>query len=257
MKHLSLIATIAVAMLSFASCKKDSSDPAPGGPGNSGKKLVKVIETEDGQVTTYNLTYNNDNRLTSVKSTDDSKSTIFTYDNAGNLTGIEQREDNDFKNVYTYTYQNNIPVSGTFKSWQLTAGEPDALIEDDKLTYIVSNNQVTNIKVDLLMGETSMNFAIAYANGNPKSISSTGAYKYSATFTFGNHKPIFPKVTNWVLDQAGFAVQYGVENELLSVTWDFPGTEEDYSINSTYTFDDKGYALTSTDGTTQLKFEYQ
>lgn len=254
MKHLSLIATIAVALLSFASCKKDSSDPVPG---NSGKKLVKVIETEDGQVTTYNLTYNNDNRLTSVKSTDDSKSTIFTYDNAGNLTGIEQREDNDFKNVYTYTYQNNIPVSGTFKSWQLTAGEPDALIEDDKLTYVVTGNQVSNIKVDMLQGESSLNFSVTYADGNPKSIVSDGPYKYSANFSYGTHKPVFPQVTNWVLDQAGFSLQYGVKNEVVAIAWDFPGTEEDYSINSTYTFDNNGYVLTSTDGTTQLKFEYQ
>lgn len=255
MKHVSFIATVAVAMLSFASCKKDSSDPKPGGPGNSEKKLVKVIETDGGETTTYNLTYNTDKRLTSIKSTDGAKSTVFSYDNAGNLTGIEQKED-DIKNIYTYTYQNNIPVSGTFKSWELGAGE-SALIEDDKLTYTISNNQVTNIKVEMLQSDITMNFAVTYANGNLKTISSEAPYKYSASFSFGNHKPVFPKVTNWVLDQAGFAVQYGAANELLTVDWDFPGTEQDYSIHTNYTYDNNGYVLTSTDGTTQLKFEYE
>ena len=258
MKHQLLFATGIVAALSFTSCKKDSSEPNPpgGDPGGTEKQLKKVTRTEDGQVTVYNFTYDDQNRLTSYKSTDDAESIIFTYDEQ-NLVGIEQKEDNSFKNVYTFTYQDNKPVSGTLKAWQLTAGEPDALLEDDQLTYTVTNNQVSAIKLEIQGANTVMDFALSYANGNLKSISTETPYAYTANFGFGNHKPIFPKVTNWVLDQAGFSMQFASQNELLTADYDFPGSEGDISVHTTYTYDNNGYVLTSTDGSTQVTFEYQ
>lgn len=261
MKHQLLLAVGIVAALSFTSCKKDSTDPNPGGgdPGGTEKLLKKVTKTEDGQVTVYNFTYDDQKRLTSYKSSDNAESILFTYEGQ-NLVGIEQKEDNSFKNVYTFAYQNNVPASGTLKSWQLTAGEPDALIEEDKLTYTVANNQVNNIKLEIQQEnepDVVMNFAITYANGNLKSISTETPYAYTANFTFGNHKPVFPQVTNWILDQAGFSMQFAAKNELLTADYDFPGTEGDISVQSTYTYDDKGYILTSTDGTANITFEYQ
>jgi hypothetical protein len=221
MKHALLLATGIIAALSFTSCKKDSSGPDGGGNPDTEKQLKKVTRTEDGQVTVYNFTYDDQKRLTSYKSTDDAESVIFTY-NGQNLVGIEQKEDNSFKNVYAFTYQDNKPVSGTLKAWQLTAGEPNALIEEDKLTYTVTNNQVSAIKLEILGDNMVMDFALSYANGNLKSISTETPYAYSANFSFGNHKPIFPKVTNWILDQAGFSMQFAAQNELLTADYDFP-----------------------------------
>lgn len=260
MKHGLLLATGIAAALSFTSCKKDDSGPNPPG-GNPGteKLLKKVTKTEDGEATVYSFTYDDQKRLTSYKSSDNMESIIFTYDGQ-NLVGIEQKEDNSSKNVYSFTYQNNIPVSGTVKNWQIAAGEPDVLIQEDKLTYTVTNNQVSNIKLEIMLeGEDAeiIDFALSYANGNLKTISTQAPYTYTATFGFGNHKPVFPKITNWILDQAGFSMQFGANNELLSAEYDFPGAEGDISVLTTYTYDNNGYVLTSTDGEADITFEYQ
>lgn len=258
MKKRFLLATAVAAILAFSSCKKDDpGTPSPENPATS-KQLKKITKTENGTVTVYNLTYDAFNRLLSYKSTDNSESIQFTYDAAGNLTGIEQREDNEFKNIYTYTYLNNVPVSGTFKSWELTAGEPDAMIEDDKLTYTIANNQVSKIKLEMLQdGGSESNLLLTYSNGNLTNVTTEGVNIFTANFTFGNKKAVFPKVTNWVLDQEGFSLQFAAKNEILSASYDFPGTEADLTVNTTYTYDSNGYVLTSNDGNTQLAFEYQ
>lgn len=38
---------------------------------------------------------------------------------------------------------------------------------------------------------------------------------------------------------------------------DFPGTQFDYETITQYIYDAKGFLLTSNDGETQIKFEYQ
>ncbi len=256
MKQKFLFATVILGALSFASCKKDKKEnPTPANPG-SAKKLTRITKTESGVVTVYNLNYDANNRLSSYKSTNNAESIIFSYDNAGNLAGIEQKEDNQFKNIYTYTYVNNKPVSGTYKSWELTAGEPDALVEDDKLTYTVTNNQVSKIKLEM-QDASQLELTLTYNNGNLKTVSSGGPFPYVADFTFGTKKPSFPKVTPWILDQAGFSLQFASNNEMLKAFWDFPGTSSDQTITTTYTYDSNGYVLTSSDGTAQLVYEYQ
>ena len=255
MKQQFLLATAVAAVLSFSSCKKDDpSSPTPA-PGVT-KQLKKVTKTEAGTVTVYNLTYDAAKRLAAYRSTDNSEYVLFTYDATGNLAGIEQK-DHDFKNIYAYVYANNIPVSGTFKSWELTAGEPDDLIEDDKLTYTVTNNQVSKIKLKMLQADTELDLLMTYTNGNLTKVTSDGTVVYTANFTFGNKKAAYPKVTGWVLDQAGFSLQFASKNEMLSAAYDFPGTAADLTVNTTYTYDSNGYVLTSNDGGTQLVFEYQ
>ncbi len=241
--------------LAFASCKKDKeSTPAPV-PETPGKLLTKMTKKENNVTTVFNFVYDASKRLTSYKSTDNKVGVVFTYDANGNVVKVEDNED-EFKNIYTYTYNNNVPVSATFKSWQKTAGEPDDLIEDDALTYTISNGQVTKIHVVFTQTQGAADFDMTYgANGNLTKV--TGPNNYTATFGYGTKKPVFPIVSKYVLDQSGFSLQFAAKNELTSIAFDFPGNQYDVNLNNQYTYDANGYVLTSTDGTEQVTYEYQ
>jgi YD repeat-containing protein len=254
MKKKLLFATAMVAVLAFSSCKKD--DPTPGGGTNppKEKRLKKITKTEAGVTTVFNLSYNAAGKLLSYKTADNSEFVNFTYDAAGNLTGIEQKEQ-EFKNLYLYTYANNLPVSAAFKSWDIKGATP-VLIEDDQLTYTVENNKVSKIKLTM-SGGGEANFNLSYANGELSKVTSVGAFAYSVDLTYGTKKSMYPKVSNWVLDQAGFQVQFASGHDILKVAFDFPGTALDYTIDNTNTYDANGYVLTSTDGFTQQVFEYE
>jgi hypothetical protein len=52
-------------------------------------------------------------------------------------------------------------------------------------------------------------------------------------------------------------MQFHAKNEVLTAIYDFPGTQFDNTITTKYTYDGNGYPLTSDDGETQLKYEYQ
>jgi YD repeat-containing protein len=254
MKKLLLMAA-GVAALTFTACKKDDSVQNNPGNGGASKLLKKVTKTENGQTTIYNLVYDANKRLTSYRSTDNSEQMAFTYDGAGNVVKVEE-SDSEFKNIYAYTYNGDVPVSASFKSWEKTAGEPDALVEDDILTYTVANAQVTNIKLKTVDDEET-NFLISYANGNLTKVEMSGTSLFTASFVYGIKKSPYPKLSKYVLDQAGFSLQFFAKNELLSATYDFPGTEADVNITTQYTYDATGYPLTSNDGETLLKFEYE
>jgi YD repeat-containing protein len=245
-----------IAALTFTSCKKDDSVENNPGNGNTTKLLKKITKTENGETTVYNFTYDANKRLTSYKSNDNVEQVVFTYDGAGNIIRVEETEEG-FKNIYAYTYNNGIPVSATFKSWERTAGEPDDLIEDDILTYTVENGVVSNIHLYMGIYDEETDFELSYTNGNLTGVESTGTYPYSATFTYGNKKTAFPKLSNYVLDQAGFSLQFFAKNEVLSATFDFPGTELDNTITTQYSYDAAGFPLSSNDGETLLQFEYQ
>ncbi|MEO5685257.1 MAG: hypothetical protein ABIQ88_21605 [Chitinophagaceae bacterium] len=246
---------LAVAILAFASCKKDDA-PAPIPVGNQ-KLLTKITKTEGAKTTVFNFLYDGSKRLTSYKSTDNLVGIVFTYDAGGNLVKVEDTED-DFKNIYTYAYKNGVPATGTFKSWQKTAGEPDDLIEDDLLTYTVTNNQVSKIHVQFMQNTSAADFILTYGtNGNLFKIATTGNQGYTATFTYGSKKPVFPIVSKYVLDQAGFSLQFASRNELLTAAFDFPGTQFDYNIATQYTYDADGCVLSSNDGDAQINFQYE
>lgn len=255
MKKILIMAGIAIGF-TFVSCKKDNT-PQPGPVnGETIKRLKKTIETEDGETIIHNWTYDANKRLIAIKSEDGIESTLFTYDAGGNLVKIEETQ-SEFRNIYTYTYDNDIPVSGTFKSWHKNPGEEEELIEDDLLTYTLANNQVTNIHLNMTQASQQADFTLTYSNGNLTKIKSEGATGYTASFSFGNKKPVFPVVSKYVLDQAGFSLQFTATHELLSASFDFPGTDLDRTVTAQYTYDSDGYVLTSSDGTSQLKFEYE
>lgn len=250
MKKIVLLASMAVALL--ASCKKDNDAPKPD---NAAKLLKKVTKVENNVTTVYTLTYDAAKKLQSMISSDNVDKTFFTYDAAGNVTKVEESE-SDFKNIYTYTYANGVPVSGTFKSWEINGGQPDDLIEDDILTYTVANNQVSKIHLNMTQSDLELDFVMTYTNGNLTKVVSENSDFFAADFTFGTKKPAFPVISKWVLDQAGFSLQFASKNELLSAKYEFPGSQFDQTVTTTYTYDSAGYPLTSNDGETRLTFEY-
>lgn len=253
MKKISIL-LIAAAAIGFTSCKKDKQNNPTTTP--SSKLLKKITTTENGHITVYTLSYNAAKKLTSVQSNDNSEALSFTYDANGNVTKTEETSD-QFHNIYTYAYNNGVPATGTFKSWQHHGGEPDELIEDDQLTYTVANNQVTKIHLNMLQADEQADFTLSYTNGNLTHVQSDGSAGYSASFVYGNKQPVFPKVYNYVLDQAGFALQFFAKNELLSQSFDFPGTALDFTTSTQYTYDADGRVLTSSDGTSTSAYEYE
>jgi YD repeat-containing protein len=255
MKLRFLLAAAVASILTLTSCDKD--DDVTQGPINpQAKKLKKVTRTEAGITTVFTLNYDANNRLTSYRSANNSEYVIFSYDANGNLTGVEEQEVG-FKNIYTYTYANNLPVTGLFKSWELENGQPVQLIEDDRLTYTVTNNKVTGILLEMLQENEEMELDLTYTNGNLTRVVTTGQIPYTADFTFGTRRSAFPKVTNFVLDQAGFSLHFACNNDMLTARFDFPGTQFDSNVANQYTYDSNGYVLTSNDGTEQLVYEYQ
>jgi hypothetical protein len=255
-----IILAASVLALTFTACKKEvTTDPTnPTKPDNSSRLLKKMTKSEAGQTTVYNLTYDGAKRLSQIKSADNHELIEFFYDNNGNVVKMEQREDNESRNLFTFSYNNGIPVSGTFKSWELTEGEPEELTEDDVLTYTVTNNQVTKINQNFLLQDVAVDFLLTYANGNLAKAEATGIpnFNYSATFAYGDKKSPFPKVFKHVLDPAGLSVQFFTKNDIKSMTLHIPGTTTQ-TTTTTYTYDAAGYPLTSNDGTTTHTFEYQ
>ena len=258
-KHL-FAALLAAATL--ASCKKDKVENNGNGNENPGpvtpttKLLKKITETTNGNVTVYNLTYNNNKQLTSVRAADNSDITTFTYNGNGDVTKVESI-DNESHNVYEYVYENGIPERATFKSYEINGGA-ETLVQDDILHYEVEGGKVTKINMDMILQQQEINFVLTYdGTGNLTKIQTDGSTAYTAEFTYGNKKPILPKVFKYVMDQAGYSVNFFAKNELISQRYDFPGTDNDSEHSTQYTYDANGYALTSNDGTTQIAFEYQ
>ena len=242
------------AALLFTSCKKDDDNNPGGGGGTPTKLLKKMTKVEDNVTTVYNFTYSG-GKLVSVKTPDESEVTTFTYDGAGNVTRVEQ-EDSEFHNIYTYTYANGIPVSATFKSWMKDGANED-LIEDDVLTYTVTDNKVSAIQLQSTTTGMDFTFDLTYTNGNLTKVKTSNIDFYEADFTYGTKKAPYPVLSKWVLDHAGFSLMFASKHELVSATYDFPGTELDQQLTNQYTYDAQGYVLTSNDGSAQVTYEYQ
>ncbi|WP_315819007.1 hypothetical protein [Paraflavitalea speifideaquila] len=217
-----------------------------------------MTEVEGGVTTVYNFTYDNAKRLTSFASADGKESTTFTYDGNGNLTKIEAKEDG-FRNVYTYTYTNGVPVSGLLKTWELHGSEPEELTDESELTFTVSNGQVTRLKRHMKLFDEELIMDFTYANGNLSKVESAqgSSFPYKATFVFGTKKSPFPQLSKYVLDEAGYSLIFISKNELITALYDFPGTDMDHTTTTAYTYDASGYPLTSNDGEIKLTYEYQ
>jgi YD repeat-containing protein len=254
-----LVLVLFTALVAIVGCKKDDDKPGNNGGGNA--KLVKrIIETEDGETSTFNLTYDGNKRLTSYKKSDNSESTTITYDGAGNVTKIENMEV-DSKNEFVFTYNNGVPVSGVFKSWEMNGGQQGELSITYTLDYTVANGLVTEINMTMEDPEgeddpIEIAYELTYSNGNLTKIKTKGSNASTTTFTYGNKKPVLPTCFKYVLDQGGLSAQFFAKNDLLSTVHDNPGTDLDFTITNQYTYDSDGYVLTSTDGDSQTRFEY-
>jgi hypothetical protein len=243
-----------MAALVLSSCKKDKNSGSD--IDGSTKLLKKVTETANGTTTVYNVNYDGNKRLSFFSSIDNLETSNFTYDGAGNVIKIEEKEHN-YYSTYTYTYNNGIPVSGTLKTIMKTAGEPDDLIEDDVLTYTVVKNQVTKIHQRMNLDDVELDINLTYhPSGNLAKAEITGDEVYSINYTYGTKKNSFPAMSKFVLD-LGFSLAFAAKNELITTVMDFPGSQFDQTVTNQYTYDANGYPLTSNDGQTQLKFEYQ
>ncbi|MBO9683446.1 MAG: hypothetical protein J7502_12390 [Flavisolibacter sp.] len=261
MKRHFLIALVALS--SLVACKKEKGKDDPNNPSNPGtsKMLKRLVQTKAGQTTTYNISYDANKRLSSVSSTDNSEVTSFTYANDGNVTKIENKEGNE-RNVFEITYNNGIPVSGTYKTFEKN-GANETIVGQYSLQYTVENALVTKIKMIIPADPENdedgyeLDYTLSYTGGNLTKIETGGLFGYTATFTYGNKKPMFPAIFKYVLDPAGFSLEFFAKNDLLTKHFDYPGTEMDETITNVYTYDANGYVLTLNDGETQTTFEYQ
>ncbi|RYY87791.1 MAG: hypothetical protein EOO15_10855 [Chitinophagaceae bacterium] len=251
-----IIAATALAALSLTACKKKDTETTPGNTQPTVAYLKKLTETQNGTSKVFTFTYDNQHRLLNFKTANNSEGTVFTYDATGNLTSVDEKEE-DFHNLYTYTYASGKPVSATFKSWVRSNGQDGALFEDDALTYTVTGNRVTGMHLEMLQDNDEMDFTLTYdANGEVTEIKD-GNNIYKANFTWGTHKSAMPAVTSWVLDQAGFSTHFYARRELITKSYDLPGTVNDRSETTTYTFNAAGYPLTATRNGVVTTFEYQ
>jgi hypothetical protein len=254
MKKIVLLAG-AFTMLVFSSCKKDKDSNDGNNNGSKTKLLKKVTKSENGNTSVYNLTYDG-SQFKSFTTADGLEYTSLTVDGSGNITKMETR-DHNYYTTYTYAYSNGVPVTGTVKTMHKVAGEPDDVIQDDVLAYTVVNNQVTKIKKQMKVADMEETVNLAYnSTGNLEKATLEGEESFSVLFTWGTKKPGFPTISKWVLD-IGYTLQFFAKNEMLTAYYDFPGgTQFDYELKTTYTYDSDGYPLTSDDGETKLKFEY-
>jgi YD repeat-containing protein len=261
MKKYFLVALVALS--SLVACKKEKGNDDTNTPSNpsTSKTLKKIVETTAGQTTTYNLNYDASKRLTSVNSTDNAETTSFTYANDGNVTKIENKEGNE-RNVFEIAYNNGKPVSGTYKTFEQN-GANETLVEQYSLQYTVENALVTKIKMIIPADPANdeegyeLDYNLSYTGGNLTKVETVGLFGFTASFTYGNKKPMFPAQLKYVLDPAGFSLEFFAKNDLLTKHYDYPGTALDETITNVYTYDANGYVLTSNDGETQITFEYQ
>lgn len=245
-----------MAALVVSSCKKDKDPGNNNGGGGATQLLKKVTITENGTTSVHTMNYDNNKRVTSYGTSDNLETTHFTYDGAGNITKVEVR-DHNYYYTYTYAYNNGIPVSGTSKTTLKVAGEPDDLQQDNVLTYTVVNNQVTKIHQKDNLYDVELDIILSYhPSGNVAKAEVQGDELYAVNYTFGTKKPAFPTISKFVLN-LGFGLEFAAKNEITKIVMDFPGTGSDYESITQYTYDANGYPLTSNDGETQIKFEYQ
>ena len=121
----------------------------------------------------------------------------------------------------------------------------------------VEDGKVTKINMDMNVQRQEVNFILTYnSSGNLAKIQTVEDIGYTAEFTYGTKKPVYPKVFKYVMDYAGYSVHFFAKNDILSEKYDFPGTDNDHTETTQYTYDANGYVLTSDDGTTHTVFEY-
>jgi YD repeat-containing protein len=256
-----LLTVFVTLVVLLVGCKKDKNDTETPDNPTTAKVLKRIIETENGVTTTNTLSYGGNKRLIAITSNDGEQFVKFTYDDNGNITKIENKAD-DVKNIFEFSYNNSLPVSGNFKSYEVTGSE-EVLTNTYDLQYTVVNGMVTKIKAIIPAnpsnGQQASNveYDLAYSNGNLTRIASGGIAAYSAAFTYGSKKPVFPVVSKYILDPAGFSAQFYAKNEILTIAYDFPGNTLDNTITTAYTYDAQGYVLTANDGETQSRFEYE
>lgn len=236
----------------FTACKNNDDDPVI-----KTKVLSKLISTEDDENITHTFNYDSKTRLTSFGTADNTEKTSFTYDASGNLNKVENIE-GDTKNVFEVVYVNAVPTTGTLKVY-----EDSELESTFNFEYTVANGKVTEI-IQKVQNQQAAKSTITYVGGNVSKIEtvSTGLGTFTHTYTYGTKKSMFTNpAVKYVLDPIGITASFLAKNEVLTESFDNPGTEFDVNSTTTYTYDAQGYPLTATvtsdDEVVTLKFEYK
>ncbi len=258
-----LFVLFVAALSALGSCKEDdNNDPDPNpGKGKVLSKVTRTDKTPGGDSTSIsNLTFDNSNRLTSMKINNNAEVTNFTYDASGNLNKMEHIEGND-KTIFQITYQNNVPKTGSFITYENNVGQ-DTL----NLIYTVSNGVVTQILQKAGIVEYAKS-TITYADNNVSKVKTelTGLPDMTTTlfYTYGSKKnPFASPAFKYIIDPYGLSVMFNAKNEITGHKYDGPGTILDFETITTYTYDSNGYPLTATEKegntvTATVKFDYK
>lgn len=250
-----LVLFIAITSLAWTACKKDNSNPTP----ENKQLLTKVTETVADDNTVTMLTYDNDKRISTVK-TNDGEETKFTY-NGDNLVTVENLADAENKTVLQITYAAGKPETGVYTIYA------DGVVDDKyKVTYTLTGDAVTQILMKDSTNTTEISKSvITYQTNNISKVENYfgGALVNTQEYTYGNKKSMFHNSKiKYVVDP--FALQLFSANEVTKQKFTLGNNTTETA--HVYTYDDNGFPLTAEvsekelpNGETtisKLKFEY-
>lgn len=211
-----MLAISIIALL--ASCKK--SDKNSDTPQSKKLKYLTQVTIVQGTTTSFtNYTYDDKNRLSTMKSGDNT--TTYTY-NGNNLVSIEVANSSDsFRDVTAFTYAND----GTISSAHETIYRNNALSSDIVYNYLVVNGWITerhheNIYVDKYTHDDKGNVTTFFS----------AVSNHTTTYTYDD-KP--NKCTNGFPNPNGYSFS---PNNTIS----------DGTVTYTYTYDTDGYPTGAT-----------
>ncbi|HET8827904.1 MAG TPA: hypothetical protein VFM79_01120 [Pelobium sp.] len=243
---------LALAGLAFTACEKDDA-PNP-------QLLKKITEIDNGDTTTTNFSYDNNRRVSLIKSSDGTETKLSYFGN--NLTTVENKMDSDNKTKLEITYDGAKPKTAVY-----TIYEDNELIEKYKYSYTLnSSNQIAEI---LVKDSTNTNViskqVITYANSNISKIQSYLGTTLVSTqeLTYGNKKSIFSNARASYVVDVFLADLYAV-NEVVKLKYTLADVSRE--ITNTYIYDENGFPTSAnvsekelpsgTPETSKLKFDY-
>jgi YD repeat-containing protein len=244
-----IVLFIVATSIAFTACKKNNNNnPVP----ENKQLLSKVTETSATDTTITNLTYDNNKRLSLIK-TSDGEETKLTY-NGNDLVGIENKFDSE-KTTLKVTYNNGKPASAVYSIY-----EDNALAEKFNVTYTLTGDAVTEILFKDSTNTPVYRNVITYQNNNITKVETFSGNNSlgKQEFTYGTKKSMFYNSrVKYVVDM--LTVNLYSANEAL--------TEKSALMEKTnaYTYDSNGYPVSANVSeklaggnttTSKLKLEY-
>lgn len=250
-----LMLFIAITSLAWTACKKNDSNPIP----DNQNLLTRITEMDANDTTLTTVSYDNNKRISTVKTSDGSESN-FTY-NGNNLVTIENKADAENKTILQVTYENEKPSTAVYAIY-----EDGELHNKYKVSYILTGNAVSQILMKDSTNTTEVaKTVITYQNNNIAKVESyyDGHLSNTQNYTYGNKRSIFSSTSlKYVIDP--FTLQLFSDNEVTKETSTFGDSSQE--TTHAYTYDENGFPLTAVVSekelpagettTSTLKFEY-